>query len=1291
EEMTATIEKTGQYAFLIKDSSPVVPPNPVVSQPVPSVAAGSIPTEITTKLDFYPAAIYPGDIARVLLTINSKTAPGTAAAVSSGAPVQARIKEKYETLSGATTTYVPYTADLTAYNYGGSSTEVEFYLSANTRVDLSWLKEGRIQSDLVRYSAGTLGMVVGAEGGTVSGDGGAEITIEPGSLDVDSPVAVSIQKADLAELSSKVPMPSGFEMIGALDLSLGGAQLLKPGIISLPLTQEQLNSIPADAQLLVVKLEKIDVDLCWVLTSQGIVDSGRIKSWIDISNGLPFTGVKQGGTYLFLQALSPMGFITGTVTKESNPVSGAVVSITSANNQDIKAISAGTYVQAGFLGDLELTARDLAARDEGSGSVVIENKGDIVTLNLNILKTGPQVLSITPESNATGVPLNSKITFIFSEPINAATFNEQTVYIKYNEKLLQGVQGDGFLEKSPPGIFKLSSDGKQGEFVPHEDFPSDTSINITVTTNLKDLQGNSLSAVFSSSFRTLDLVPPVADLSKITVYMPENGASSIIGEAGSVEPGSTVIIFNERTGKAVTVTVLSDGSFSASIDAEVTDKIIVRVLDAAGNETVLDNKPFVSADGKRVVLGSQAAEFVSSEGLGIKIQEGTFIEPTNIGLYEITDPSILAPEPQDFQRLKALTLDFSGKTARKPVDISITVPAGITAADAGKIFFAREVEVFGQKRVMVIDAAVITNGRIYTACEPFEDGTRQIDGTISILRATFNNTIAFISGTVAGYNTVVLAGELAYIPDNYYYVFPVPVNNQVNIVVKDLHTADTIYEKTTAGPSMAGQVYNFEKVIDQSDKEPPMIVKSTGILTFGFDVTGQTISNQGITVIPQPDDNGQVSSIIIQGAAGTAATKREGDPVGTPYATIRVYKLQKPENSDRFEYVEVKTFTADGNGSFPKLADGEEIESIPAKQGDRITVTVEKGGIPLNQEFVLSFSEPLDISYENDGVPISIYEYLENDQTGNEIPIKAELLEVGGRVTGTEVIVKLENQLDENQVYVLKTQDNLGNGLLDRAGNQLKISCNFRAKRSYRLFEETGTHDVLDTLVIGGRMFVASGFEGIRIFDVSNPSDIRTITNYKNFAGKVQGLAKYRKDENSPYQLIVVGGGSASLGFIKVLDISNLSNIVQLKSQIISDNLTGSVKLPQGHPRYVQVLGQYAFVTVRGAGLAVVDIEGMTAQSNQYNLNAIIRYHHEDFISESAAYQRLIKDPNNPQDPGKQQVLAVVLVNNYGIKILDMNRQANEDPNSPYTKYSMLEVGTYQLDVTLQNQLGGLV
>jgi hypothetical protein len=36
-------------------------------------------------------------------------------------------------------------------------------------------------------------------------------------------------------------------------------------------------------------------------------------------------------------------------------------------------------------------------------------------------------------------------------------------------------------------------------------------------------------------------------------------------------------------------------------------------------------------------------------------------------------------------------------------------------------------------------------------------------------------------------------------------------------------------------------------------------------------------------------------------------------------------------------------------------------------------------------------------------------------------------------------------------------------------------------------------------------------------------------------------------------------------------------------------------------------------------------------------------------------------------------LLSAGMMNNFGIKILDMNRQANEDPNEPYSRYNMLE------------------
>ena len=36
-------------------------------------------------------------------------------------------------------------------------------------------------------------------------------------------------------------------------------------------------------------------------------------------------------------------------------------------------------------------------------------------------------------------------------------------------------------------------------------------------------------------------------------------------------------------------------------------------------------------------------------------------------------------------------------------------------------------------------------------------------------------------------------------------------------------------------------------------------------------------------------------------------------------------------------------------------------------------------------------------------------------------------------------------------------------------------------------------------------------------------------------------------------------------------------------------------------------------------------------------------------------------------------LLVAVMMNNFGIKILDMNRLANEDTTDPYSRYNMLE------------------
>jgi len=182
--------------------------------------------------------------------------------------------------------------------------------------------------------------------------------------------------------------------------------------------------------------------------------------------------------------------------------------------------------------------------------------------------------------------------------------------------------------------------------------------------------------------------------------------------------------------------------------------------------------------------------------------------------------------------------------------------------------------------------------------------------------------------------------------------------------------------------------------------------------------------------------------------------------------------------------------------------------------------------------------------------------------------------------------------------------------------------------------------DVYDTLLMGGYLYVAEGYMGLRVLDVSNPTRMIAKTEYRNFAGGVKGLARYGEDK-----LVVVGGGDTCKGFIKILDISDVNHIHQVGTQIISDFMNRDTGLENGRPRNVSLLGDYAFVAIHSSGLMVVDLSLMDNHSNNY---CRVGYYKESDIDDVKVYKR--KKPGTEED----QIIAVLLVNYYGIKILDV-------------------------------------
>jgi RHS repeat-associated protein len=271
-----------------------------------------------------------------------------------------------------------------------------------------------------------------------------------------------------------------------------------------------------------------------------------------------------------------------------------------------------------------------------------------------------------------------------------------------------------------------------------------------------------------------------------------------------------------------------------------------------------------------VILDSRAAEFISADGPGIKIAEGTFNEPVMVGIYKETDPLVLAPMAEGFQRLGALRVDFGGVIPNKPFKLSIAAPP--TPPDPNspitpdsQLFIANEVEVFGQKKLMVVDTAALkdNNTRIETNSPPWPGCSAEGIYTMMI------NSIyqlSYITGMVGSVGAAVMCMDLVFITSGPQFIMPIPINRNVTLTARDLTTGETIFKQDLTGPTMQGQVYNFG--VASNDKECPTVTGVTGLTVMGFDVTGQRMESRGITITPQLD-GGLVNSILVEGVDGT--------------------------------------------------------------------------------------------------------------------------------------------------------------------------------------------------------------------------------------------------------------------------------------------------------------------------------------------------------------------------------------------------------------------------------------
>jgi len=237
----------------------------------------------------------------------------------------------------------------------------------------------------------------------------------------------------------------------------------------------------------------------------------------------------------------------------ATPVSGAVTYVgTTAVFTPTSNLSAGTI----------FTATITTGAKNAAGTSLASNKVWIFTTSAATDASLPTVLSTIPTNTATGLPLNQKISAIFSEAMDPATISSATFT----------VTGPG--ATPVPGAVTYA--GVTAVFTPASNLASSTTYTATITTGAKDLAfpANALAANHIWSFTTGTVVATVPT----PVNLGTSGNYVILAKAGITNvPTSAVtgdIGVSPITSTAITgfdLTLPAGGASATS--AQVTGKV----------------------------------------------------------------------------------------------------------------------------------------------------------------------------------------------------------------------------------------------------------------------------------------------------------------------------------------------------------------------------------------------------------------------------------------------------------------------------------------------------------------------------------------------------------------------------------------------------------------------------------------------------------------------------------------------------------------------------------------------
>jgi methionine-rich copper-binding protein CopC len=205
---------------------------------------------------------------------------------------------------------------------------------------------------------------------------------------------------------------------------------------------------------------------------------------------------------------------SATVTWTPSPLNDGVISYSIYRNGNKVGESETTSFTDTGLAQQTTYVYSVAANCKGG--VISDRSAETAQSTVTTVDiTPPRVLSTIPVDGATGVSRAGTSTVTFSEPMDPSTINTSTFNIR--------ITSSGQIL---PGTVTYNATTRVAEFIPTTPLPNAVNLTVTVTTGVKDLAGNAMSAPFSVKWTTRDEDGPT-----VVSSSPTNGATGVSATA----------------------------------------------------------------------------------------------------------------------------------------------------------------------------------------------------------------------------------------------------------------------------------------------------------------------------------------------------------------------------------------------------------------------------------------------------------------------------------------------------------------------------------------------------------------------------------------------------------------------------------------------------------------------------------------------------------------------------------------------------------------------------------------